>query len=84
MNRMNTDQSREHDTTETGSEEELLEEGIRKIVTGRERTPRSPQWNRAWWRTLMRYTSRLSELRRQAPAADKPTDQPAQEDEPNR
>ncbi|MGC8825852.1 MAG: hypothetical protein ACP5TV_02465 [Anaerolineae bacterium] len=74
---MDTREAQEHDTAEQSSTEEILEEGIRKIVTSRERTPRSPQWNRAWWRTLVRYTMRLSELRRQSPAADQPT----QEDE---
>lgn len=81
---MNADQSQEHDITAQHTEEELLEEGIRKIVTSRERTPRSPQWNRAWWRTLVRYTARLSDLRRQSPAAGQSTDQPTQEDEANR
>ncbi|MGQ9517189.1 MAG: hypothetical protein ACUVWB_08760 [Anaerolineae bacterium] len=66
------------------SEEEILEEGIRKIVTSRERTPRGPQWNRAWWRALVRYTTRLSELRRQTPAAGEPNHLSEREDTPNR
>lgn len=79
---MDIGQAHENDTAEHPPAEEILEEGIRKIVTSRERTPRSPQWNRAWWRTLVRYTARLSELRRQSPAAGQSADQPTQEDEP--
>jgi hypothetical protein len=81
---MDTRQDQEHETAEQCSAEEILEEGIRKIVTSRERTPRSPQWNRAWWRTLVRYTARLSELRRQSPDAGQSTDQPTQEDQTHR
>jgi len=43
-------------------EEEALQEGVRRIVVSRERTPRSPNWQRAWWRTLQRYNARLSRL----------------------
>lgn len=81
---MDTRQAQDHDTAEQPPTEEILEEGIRRIVTSRERTPRSPQWNRAWWRTLVRYTARLSELRRQSPAAGQSTDQSTQEDQTNR
>ncbi len=65
---MNVSTVQQPETSEHSSEEELLEEGIRKIVISRERTPRSPQWSRAWWRTLVRYSARLTELRRHAPA----------------
>lgn len=67
---MGTDRAPQSSTSELASEEEVLEEGIRRIVTSRERTPRSPQWGRAWWHALMRYTERLSELRRQVPAGE--------------
>ena len=40
------------------SEMERLEEGVKQIVSSRERTPRSPRWHRAWWRTLVRYNRR--------------------------
>jgi len=45
------------------TEEERLEQGVKQIVTSRERTPRAPRWHRAWWRTLVRYNRRLSDLR---------------------
>lgn len=47
------------------SEETILEDGIEKIVVSRERTPRNPRWQRAWWQTLVRYNARLSRLRHQ-------------------
>jgi hypothetical protein len=42
--------------------EPVLREGVKRIVVSRERTPRSPQWQRSWWRTLVRYNRRLTEL----------------------
>lgn len=52
----------------------MLEEGIKKIVIGRELTPRSPQWSRAWWRTLERYNARLADLRRRGRDEPSPND----------
>jgi hypothetical protein len=46
-------------------EEESLREGVRRIVTSRERTPRDPRWQRAWWETLLRYNRRLTRLRQE-------------------
>jgi hypothetical protein len=45
------------------SEKEVLQEGVKRIVVSRERTPRSPGWQRAWWRVLQRYHARLARLR---------------------
>ena len=51
---------------ELQADEEIarLEAGVRQIVTTRERTPRAPQWSRAWWRTLVKYNRQLARLRR--------------------
>jgi len=49
-------------------QEELLEEGVEKIVVSRERTPRNPRWQRAWWRTLERFNARLRELHQTQPS----------------
>ena len=51
-------------------EEALLEAGVEQIVVTRERTPRDPRWQRAWWRTLLRYNDRLSRLRAKMNAHD--------------
>jgi len=60
-----------HPETDSCQEEQVLQEGVKQIVVTRERTPRNPRWQRAWWRTLQRYNTRLSELREQAgPSAD--------------
>ena len=53
-------------STEVKTEGQLLTESVEKIVISRERTPRNPRWQRAWWRTLVRFNARLNEL--QAPA----------------
>jgi len=57
-------------TTDAKTEEQLLAEGVEKIVVSRERTPRNPRWQRAWWRTLVRFNARLNELQGQTPPAE--------------
>jgi hypothetical protein len=42
--------------------QELLRDGIRLIVSTRERTPRSPRWAEAWRRTLFRYVRQLEDM----------------------
>jgi hypothetical protein len=54
----------------SNDEEALLEAGVEQIVVTRERTPRDPRWQRAWWRTLLRYNDRLSRLRAKMNAQD--------------
>jgi hypothetical protein len=54
-----------HPKSDSCQEEQALQEGVKQIVVTRERTPRNPRWQRAWWRTLQRYTTRLNELHEQ-------------------
>jgi hypothetical protein len=54
-------------------EEERLEAGVEQIIVTRERTPRDPRWQRAWWHTLMRYNDRLARLRAKKNARDEQT-----------
>jgi hypothetical protein len=49
--------------TEEASAEQRLAEGVRQIVSARERTPRSPRWDAAWKRTLFHLNERLRRLR---------------------
>ncbi|MCC7353830.1 MAG: DUF1992 domain-containing protein [Anaerolineae bacterium] len=49
---------------EKPNEEKHLADGVRQIVSTRERTPRSPRWDAAWKRTLFRFNERLRELRK--------------------
>ncbi len=50
-------------TAEEASAEQRLADGVRQIVSARERTPRSPRWDAAWKRTLFRFNERLRALR---------------------
>jgi hypothetical protein len=45
-------------------EEQRLADGVRQIVSARERTPRSPRWDAAWKRTLFHFNDRLRDLRK--------------------
>jgi len=65
-----------NDEDERSTERDRLKFSVKQIVTSRERTPRDPRWHRAWWRTLVRYNRRLSDLRQDEdehnPTRDKP------------
>lgn len=58
----------------TEGEEDVLRGGIRRIVLSRETVPRTPQWSRAFRRTLLRLARRIREAQaRQQAAEDTPT-----------
>ena len=58
--------------TEEANAEQCLAEGVRQIVSARERTPRSPRWDAAWKRTLFRLNERLRRLRQGGQGNDAP------------
>lgn len=66
-----------HRESDSCQEERALQEGVQQIVVSRERTPRNPRWQRAWWRTLERYNARLTALRQEAGATEDAAESPA-------
>lgn len=56
-------QPEQNEPDEQEAKRERLAEGVRQIVSARERTPRSPRWDAAWKRTLFRLNEKLRRLR---------------------